>query len=115
MEAGDSVSEGVLSEGDIVADSVGFLLAGYETTSSALTFTTGLLASHPDIQERLAEEIKNYFSENPDSTLYEATHSIDYLDMVFNEAMRLFPVVSLLVVPVLSLIHILTLPTTPYV
>ena len=65
MEAGDGESKRVLSEGEIIADSVGFLIAGYETTSSALTFTTGLLASHPDIQERLAEEIKNYFSENP--------------------------------------------------
>ena len=65
MEAGDSVSEGVLSEGDIVADSVGFLLAGYETTSSALTMISALLASHPDIQEKLAEEINNYFTENP--------------------------------------------------
>ena len=64
IEAGDGESK-VLSEGEIIADSVGFLIAGYETTSSALTFTTGLLASHPDIQERLAEEIKNYFSENP--------------------------------------------------
>ena len=65
IEAGDGDSNRALSDGDIIAESIGFLVAGYETTSSALTFTTGLLASHPDIQERLAEEIRKYFSKNP--------------------------------------------------
>ena len=65
MEAIDGESKSILSDGEIIADSIGFLLAGYETTSSALTMTTGLLASHPDIQERLAVEIRDYFSANP--------------------------------------------------
>ena len=65
IEAGDGDSNRALSDGEIIAESVGFLVAGYETTSSALTFTTGLLASHPDIQEKLAEEIRKYFSKNP--------------------------------------------------
>ena len=52
--------KGKLSTGQIVANSVEFLLAGYETTSAALTFTTYLLAANPEVQERLANEIHEY-------------------------------------------------------
>ena len=54
-----------LKAGEIVADSVGFILAGYETTSTALTFATYLLATNTEAQERLANEIHEYFEENP--------------------------------------------------
>ena len=54
-----------LEAGEIVADSVGFILAGYETTSTALAFATYLLATNIESQERLANEIHVYFEENP--------------------------------------------------
>lgn len=47
-----------LSDDDIYATSITFLLAGYETTSNALAFTTYLLALNPDVQDRLFKEIK---------------------------------------------------------
>ena len=53
-----------LSDDDIYATSIVFLLAGYETTSNALAYTTYLLALHPEIQDRLYKEIK---SNIPDS------------------------------------------------
>ena len=36
-----------------------FLLAGHETTSTALTFTMQLLGRHPDAQEAVHSEIAN--------------------------------------------------------
>lgn len=65
MDATDEDMKGKLSTGQIGANSVEFLLAGYETTSSALTFTTLLLATNPKVQERVANEIRSYFVENP--------------------------------------------------
>ena len=65
LQACDNESDKALTEGEIIVNSVGLIFAGYETTSSALAFTTGLLAAHPDIQEQLAEEIRNFFAENP--------------------------------------------------
>ena len=38
-----------------------FLLAGYETTSTALGLTAYELALHPDVQEKLQQEIDEYF------------------------------------------------------
>ena len=47
-----------MTERDIVAQSITFLLAGYETTSAVLSYLTHLLAHNQNVQKRLSEEIK---------------------------------------------------------
>jgi len=46
-----------LSDDEIIANAWVFILGGFETTASALTFTTYLLSQHPEIQEKLYSEI----------------------------------------------------------
>lgn len=46
-----------LSDQEIIANAWVFLLGGYETTAVALGFITYLLAKHPEIQEKLHQEI----------------------------------------------------------
>lgn len=53
----------ILTDDEIFASAITFLLAGYETTSNALAFTLYLLALHEDVQERLYQEIKDNFNE----------------------------------------------------
>ena len=61
-----NISSGnVLEDGDIVATSLGLLLAGFETTSNAVTFTSYLLALNTDVQERLANDIHSYLQDHP--------------------------------------------------
>ena len=45
-----------LSDDDIVAESLGFLFAGHETTASAITWAVYELARHPDVADRIREE-----------------------------------------------------------
>ena len=54
-----------LTDDEIMANSFTFLLAGYETTAGALSYTSYLLALHPDIQEKLQAEIDKYFEDKP--------------------------------------------------
>ena len=54
-----------LTNSQIAAFSVEFLLAGYETTSTVLSYTSYLLAMNTDVQEKLQAEIDNYFEEDP--------------------------------------------------
>ena len=70
IDASGSETQEGLEKGEIIADSVGFMLAGYETTSTALTFATYLLATNPEVQERLANEIHEYLEENPVSGIH---------------------------------------------
>ena len=65
IDASNSSSEIKYETGDILSDSVTFILAGYETTSTTLAFITYLLALHTEVQERLANEIHEYLLENP--------------------------------------------------
>ena len=54
-----------LTDEEIVAHAVTFILAGYETTANTLAYTSYLLALNPDIQEKLQSEIDSYFEDKP--------------------------------------------------
>ena len=47
----------VLFDEELVAQGITFIFAGYETTSTPLSFLMYKLATHPDIQEKLQKEI----------------------------------------------------------
>ena len=46
-----------LSDTEIMAQSIIIIFAGYETTSTTLSFIMYLLATHPDVQKKLQREI----------------------------------------------------------
>ena len=52
------------------------------------------LALNEDVREKLREEIKLAVKSNPDSTLYDLAHNIEYLDCVISETLRLNPPVA---------------------
>ena len=54
-----------MTDSEVYANAVGFLIAGNETTSMLLSYTSYLLALNPDIQEKLQSEIDAYFEDKP--------------------------------------------------
>ncbi|GFW40225.1 cytochrome P450 3A4 [Trichonephila clavipes] len=80
-----------LSMDELVAQCVMFFLAGYDSTASNLSFVTYMLALHPDIQERLHDEIVQTFKEANGKLTYDAVQNMKYLDNVISETLRLFP------------------------
>lgn len=84
-------SHKAMSDLELVAQSIIFIFAGYETTSTSLSFLMYILATHPDIQQKLQEEIDATFPNKAPPT-YDAVTQMEYLDMVLNESLRLFPV-----------------------
>jgi cytochrome P450 len=64
-------------------------LAGHETCANALTWTFHLLALHPDIQERLAEEVSAVLRGQEPG--FADLERLPYTAMVFNEALRMYP------------------------
>ena len=55
----------MMSDEEVVANSIGFLFAGNETTATTLSFASYELALNPDIQEKLQSEIDAYFEDKP--------------------------------------------------
>ncbi|NXX22534.1 CP3AO protein, partial [Podargus strigoides] len=79
-----------LSDEEILAQALVFVFAGYETTSSTLSYISYNLATHPDVQQRLQDEIDAHLP-NKATPTYNAITQMEYLDMVVNESLRLFP------------------------
>lgn len=76
---------------DIAAQALVFFLAGFETTSTLLCFASHQLAVHPDIQNKLQEEIDATLQQHGGKITHEAVHSMKYLDMVVSgENIHLF-------------------------
>jgi cytochrome P450 len=73
-----------------VADQVRlFLLAGHETTATALTFTLHLLGHHPAVQQRIRAEVRRVLADRVPTAADAA--SLAYTTRVLKEAMRLYP------------------------
>ncbi|XP_064414931.1 cytochrome P450 3A30-like [Latimeria chalumnae] len=79
-----------LTDSEILAQSMIFVFAGYETVSSSLSFLAYNLATHTEIQKRLQEEIEETFPNQAPLT-YDAIMHMEYLDMVISESLRMFP------------------------
>ncbi|XP_053518420.1 cytochrome P450 3A12-like, partial [Artibeus jamaicensis] len=93
QNANEIDSHKALSDLELIAQSIIFIFAGYETTSTSLSFLMYLLATHPDVQQKLQEEIDATFPNKAPPT-YDAMFQMEYLDMVLNESLRLFPVLG---------------------
>ena len=78
-----------LSDIEIGAQIFLFLMAGYATTATTLHYALFLLASHPEVQESLLEEIQSVTQGRRVS--YEDTTRMPYLDAVIAETLRLYP------------------------
>lgn len=90
----ETTTEGVsrLSDEEVVAQSVVFLLAGYETSSNTLAFTLYYLVVNPEMQEKLRTQIREALETNAKKgCLYDIVKNIDYLDCVIKESQRLCP------------------------
>lgn len=80
-----------LTDHEILSQAMIFIFAGYETSSSSLTFLAYNLATNPSVQTRLQEEIDSVFP-NKAPVQYEALLQMDYLDSVISESLRLYPI-----------------------
>ena len=78
-----------LTDEEIIGQSITFLVAGSETTGSTLALIAYHLAYYPEIQERLLREIDDATRSRGDVSIYEFVQSLEYLDRVVSEVLRL--------------------------
>nr|QZP43539.1 cytochrome P450 monooxygenase CYP6AB189 [Ephestia elutella] len=74
-----------------------FFGAGFETSSSASSFTLHQLAFNPDCQVKLQNEIDKVLENYNNKLSYESLKEMKYLEMAFYEGSRLYPSVAYLI------------------
>ncbi|CAM4527109.1 cytochrome P450 [Nocardia ninae] len=66
------------------------MLAAHHTTGVAISWTLYLLAQHPEVADRVAEEVADVLGNRP-APDYADLKRLTYLKMVLEESMRLYP------------------------
>ncbi|HWC12016.1 MAG TPA: cytochrome P450 [Acidimicrobiales bacterium] len=89
LDARDPDTGDALSDDDVRDEAIIFLIAGHETTGSALAFTLQLLGRHQEVQERARAEVLDVVGRQPGGP-YEI-EQLPYVATVVDEAMRLYP------------------------
>lgn len=81
----------------LIAQAALFFSAGHETSAGTATFMLYELAKHPDIQDRVRNELYEALKKNDGKLTYDIVmHETPYLHQVLLETLRLFPVLPLL-------------------
>lgn len=75
---------GFITMDELAAQAFVFFLAGFETSSTAMTFALYELALHPDIQNKLREEIHAVLSRHDGKLTYEGITEMNYKQQVLD-------------------------------
>ena len=73
-----------------------FMFAGHDTTTSGISFCLYNLAKHPEIQQKVFDEIRNVIGDDVNQPVTQKIlNDLHYLEMVIKESLRLFPSVPI--------------------
>jgi cytochrome P450 len=89
IAARDAETNEAMDDKQLRDEIVTFLVAGHETTAVALSWTWYLLSRHPEVEERLREEVRDAIGGRA-ATMADLP-KLAYTRMVLEEAMRLYP------------------------
>ena len=80
---------------DEIRDHILTFVSGYETWGMSLAHSMLLLAMHPEVQEKLFQEVQKHIKSDDDLKKTEIVNSIEYLELVQREIFRLMPPVPM--------------------
>ncbi|XP_073960268.1 cytochrome P450 6B2-like [Choristoneura fumiferana] len=86
-----------MDEGLMAAQVFIFFAAGFETSSSATSFTLHQLAHNPEVQKKVQADIDKVLAKYDNKLSYDAVKEMTYLDWTFKEGMRMFPSLGFLI------------------
>ena len=83
-----------LSNEEIVSLSMIFFRAVFRNIAMTLSFVSYNLAIHTDYQEELCNEITSSLERYNGIINYESANEMEFMDMVIDETLRLYPLVD---------------------
>lgn len=113
----DLIENGKLDEKTAIEEIETILIAGNETTALAVSFVILILAMHPDVQDRVYEELHSVYNSQDEETTNEHFPKLIYLEQVIKETLRLYPVGPFIIRKAMKDIQIskCTIPKNSYI
>ncbi|KAF8621408.1 hypothetical protein AX15_007820 [Amanita polypyramis BW_CC] len=89
----DAPEEDRLPEKELIAQMSTLIFAAVDTTTAALSRILHLLALHPEVQDKLRQEVREARRKHGDLQ-YNELASLPYMDAISRETLRLYPPVA---------------------
>jgi cytochrome P450 len=89
-----------MADENIVDNIVSFLMAGYDTTAFALTWTLYLISQSPEWEARMLAEVAEVAGDGPVTAAH--AENLPIVKQVLNESLRLFPTAPVIVRDILE-------------
>ncbi|KAK3070465.1 hypothetical protein LTR53_010421 [Teratosphaeriaceae sp. CCFEE 6253] len=90
-----ALESGGFTDEELVNQMMTFLVAGHETTATAMIWAIYLLCKHPDVQTKLREEVRSRLPSLGEEVTAAQVDECHYLHAVCSEVLRLWSPVSL--------------------
>ncbi|KAJ6634646.1 Cytochrome P450 4C1 [Pseudolycoriella hygida] len=94
LEANEN--ENLLTDKEIREEVDTFMFEGHDTTTAGITWTIFLLGLHPEIQDKVYNELDSIFHGSDRKVTLSDMSEMKYLERVIKEAMRLYPPVPII-------------------
>ncbi|XP_070492748.1 cytochrome P450 6a22-like [Chironomus tepperi] len=93
---GETLTVGKLTMDEITAQCFIFFAAGYETSSTAMSYLLYEFANNQQVQEKARQSVRQVLAKYDNKLTYEGIKEMDYLLMCVNESLRKYPPVHTL-------------------
>ncbi|XP_076238266.1 cytochrome P450 4g15 [Calliopsis andreniformis] len=94
IEAGQSGA--VLSEQEVKDQVSTIMFEGHDTTASGSSFFLSMMGCHPDIQEKVIQELDEIFGDSDRPATFQDTLQMKYLERCLLETLRMYPPVPII-------------------
>lgn len=91
-----TVDHEVMSLNEITGQCLLFFNAGFETSSTTMSFALLELTQNQDVQDKLRKEVREVFKKHDGKLSYDALQEMTYCDDVIHETLRKYPPVGAL-------------------
>lgn len=75
----------------MTVQSFGLFFGGFDTTSTLMSFLGYVIATNPDVQKKLQDEVDEVWEKTKGKLTHDALNEMKYLEAVINETLRVYP------------------------